>query len=49
MLVPRLCGLLKNPAGMKEILRSQNSWPFLAKYILLLYQMSVLVIARELW
>jgi hypothetical protein len=34
---------------MKEILRRQNSRKFLAKFLLLRYQMSLLVIAGELW
>jgi hypothetical protein len=41
--------MLKNPTGMKEMLHRQNSQPFLAKFPLLRYQMSLLVIARELW
>jgi hypothetical protein len=41
--------MLRNPAGMKEILCRQNSVPFLAEFLLLWYQMSLLIIARELW
>jgi hypothetical protein len=34
---------------MKETLRRQNSIPFLAKFLLLLYQIYLLVISRKLW
>jgi hypothetical protein len=34
---------------VREILRRQNSPPFLAKFFLLRYHVSLLVTARELW
>jgi hypothetical protein len=34
---------------MKRDIRRKNSRPFLARFLLLPYQMSLLVIARELW
>jgi hypothetical protein len=40
---------VKEPTSMKDILRRQNSLPFLAKFLLLGYQESVLVTARERW
>jgi hypothetical protein len=41
--------MLKNPSSMKEVLLRQNSLPFLTKYFLLHYQISLLIIAGELW
>jgi hypothetical protein len=41
--------MLKNPMSMKAILHRQNNWQFIAKFILLHYYMSLLVIARQLW
>jgi hypothetical protein len=41
--------MLKNPGEYERDIRQQNSWPFLAKILLLCYQLSLLVVAREFW
>jgi hypothetical protein len=41
--------MLKNPTGVKEIFLRENSRPFLAKFLQIRYQISLLVIVRELW
>jgi hypothetical protein len=40
--------MLKIPTNMKEMLRTQNSLPFPARFFLLRYQVSLLVPAREI-
>jgi hypothetical protein len=40
---------VKHPPGMRQILRRQKSRSFLATFIQLRYQMSLLVVASELW
>jgi hypothetical protein len=41
--------MLKNSTSMKKYTSRKNALPFLAKFLLLRYQMSLLVIAGEFW
>jgi hypothetical protein len=47
--VVRFYSLLKNPTSVKQILCRQSSMAISCQVLLLLYNISVLVIARELW
>jgi hypothetical protein len=45
----RFYSMIKKLRSMKDILHRKNSRSFLAKILLLRYQMSLLVTSKELW